>query len=133
MNIIERIGNQLAKDVPGVTINRENQTGGFKQPSFFIESINTGVKPELFSRQKRTYSYQIVYFPKLDKPKADIEAMQEKLLDNFTVLDGFAYLRNRSFEEVDLTLTMTFDIILWAQPVDSTTKLKSMEQTEKVK
>lgn len=133
MNIIQRIGDQLTSIVPRVPIYRENQKGGFKEPSFFVSAINTGVKPELFARQKRTHSYQVVYFPKLDKPKADIESMQETLLDNFTVLDGFAHLRNRNFDEVDSTLVVTFDVVLWAAPVDDGTKLQTMKQQGRVK
>lgn len=127
MNIIQRIGDQLASIVPGVPIYRENQKGGFKEPSFFVSSINTDVKPELFERQKRTYSYQAVYFPKLKQTKSDMEAMQETLLDHFTVLNEFAYIRNRTFNEVDNTLTMTFNVVLWAKPVEVGPKLKTME------
>lgn len=129
MNIIDQIGAVLASICPDVPIYKENQKGGFKEPSFFVSSINTHTTPELFDRQKRTYSYQLVYFPTLDKPKADMERMQDFLLDNLTVLPDFATIRNREFQVVDGALTMTFDVVIRAYPKDDTPKQGSIGTT----
>lgn len=127
MNIIERIGQLLAVIAPGLPIYRENQKGGFKEPSFYVSAIGTRSKPELFARQKRTHGYQVVYFPNPDKPNHDMEAIEQLLLSHFLTLPEFAHIRDRDFERVDGTLTVAFNIVLWAQPVEDDTKLQSME------
>ena len=66
MDIIGRIGQQLKKLFPDTVIYRKNQKGGFQEPSFFVSKITTTRVPELFGRQKRTYQYQLVYFPNPD-------------------------------------------------------------------
>lgn len=126
MDIVNRIADQLNELIPDATIYREQQAGGFKEPSFFIHRITTTVKPELFQRQNRSYYYQIVYFPETANPKADMERMEEFLLDNFKVLDNFATIRNRDFEEVDGALSMSFNITIRAYPEDHTAKQQSM-------
>lgn len=128
MNIIERIGTELSQLFPSVPIYRENQKGGFEEPSFFVNKINSNVNPELFDIQKRRYSYQIVYFPKLDEPKADMEMIEEILMDNFLVLSDFAVVRNRNFEQSgDNTLQITFDIQIRAHKIDSTIKQQKIK------
>lgn len=129
MNIIDQIGAVLQSLFPDLPIYKEDQKGGFKEPSFFVSSISTGTKPELFDRQKRTYSYQLVYFPTLDKPKADMERMQDFLLDNFTMLPQFATIRNREFQVVDGALTATFDVVIRAYPKNDTPKQQVINTT----
>lgn len=130
MNIIDQIGAVLASICPDVPIYKEDQKGGFKEPSFFVSSIGTGTLPELFDRQKRTYSYQLVYFPDPDDhPKAKMEQMQDSLLDNLTVLPQFATIRNREFQVVDGALTMTFDVVIRAYPKDDTPKQQTIDTT----
>lgn len=126
MDIVNRIATQLNKLIPDVTIYWEQQAGGFQEPSFFIHRINTTSKPEFFQRQMRSYYYQIVYFPETNNPKTDMERMEEFLLDNFKVLDEFATIRNREFEEVDGALSMSFNINLRAYPEDHTAKQQAM-------
>ncbi|WP_461244460.1 phage tail terminator family protein [Secundilactobacillus muriivasis] len=132
MNIIDQIGAVLQSLFPDLPIYKEDQKGGFKEPSFFVSSIGTGATPELFERQKRTYSYQLVYFPTLDKPKADMERMQDLLLDNFTVLPEFATIRNREFQVVDGALTGTFDVVIRAYPKDNTPKQETIDISAKM-
>lgn len=127
MDIVNRIANELNKLIPDATIYREQQAGGFQEPSFFIHRITTTSKPELFQRQNRNYYYQVVYFPETTNPKADMEHMEEFLLDNFKVLDEFATIRNRDFEEVDGALSMSFNINLRAYPEDHTPKQQTMD------
>ncbi|WP_460730492.1 phage tail terminator family protein, partial [Nocardia heshunensis] len=127
MNIIERIGQLLASISPGLPVYRENQKGGFKEPSFYVSAIGSRGQPELFGRQKRTHGYQVVYFPDPNKPNQDMERMEQILLDKFLVLPEFAYIRDRNFSRVDGTLTVDFNIIFWAQPVEGGLKLKTME------
>lgn len=133
MNMIERIGQLLASISPGLSIYHENISGGFKEPSFYVSAIGSRGQPELFGRQKRIHGYQVVYFPNPKKPNADMERMEQLLLDQFLTLPEFAHIRDRNFGRVDGTLTIDFNIVLWTHPVDNVTKLKSMEQTEKVK
>lgn len=134
MNIIEKIGELLKSIAPELTVYRENQREGFKEPSFFVSQITTTVKPEMFDRQNRKYFYQVVYFPAVERPKTDMANMQDTLLDRFLVLPEFATIRNRSFEVVDGTLTMQFEVWLRAYPEDLTPKQGSLdENTAKLK
>ncbi|MCI1922632.1 MAG: hypothetical protein LKJ43_02960 [Lentilactobacillus buchneri] len=125
--IIQRIADQLNKLIPDSTIYINQVEGGFQEPSFYIHPITSNSKPELFKRQKRSYYYQVVYFPDPQQPITEqIEAMQDLLLDNFQVLDGFAVIRNREFELVDNTLSFTFMVNLRTYPEDHTLKQQTM-------
>lgn len=132
MNIIERIGQILASISPGLPIYRENQTGGFKEPSFYVSAIGNRSQPELFGRQKRTHGYQVVYFPTIEKPNTDMERMEQLLLNQFLTLPGFAHIRERDFNRVDGTLTLSFNVMIWVVPVDNTPKQQKMKQMERV-
>ncbi|KRL95568.1 hypothetical protein FD28_GL002540 [Levilactobacillus hammesii DSM 16381] len=92
-----------------------------------MPAIGSRGQPELFGRQKRTHGYQVVYFPDPKKPNADMEVMEQLLLDQFLTLPGFAHIRDRNFGRIDGTLTLDFNIVLWVQPVDDAVKLKNME------
>lgn len=133
MDIIERIGQLLGTVAPGVPVYRENQKGGFKEPSFYVSAIGSRSQPELFNRQKRTHGYQVVYFPTTIKPNHDMTAMEQLLLDQFLTLPEFAHIWDRNFSRVDGTLTVDFNVAIWAHPVDNGTKLRKMDQTERVK
>ena len=132
MTIIERIGQLLVTIAPALPVYRENQSGGFKEPSFYVSVIGGRSEPELFGRQKRTHGYQVVYFPDSEKPNVDMEKMEQVLLDQFLTLPEFAHIRDRNFSRVDGTLTLDFNIVLWAQPVDDTPKQQKMKQEERV-
>lgn len=127
-SIVELIGNELHRLFPDVQINRENREGGFEEPSFFVEKVDTGVKPELFNVQNRKYSYQIVYFPEVKRPKEDMEIVEETLLDKFINLSDYATLRNREFNQSDdNTLQMTFEVWIRAYKPDDTPKQAQMK------
>lgn len=126
-SIVELIGNELHRLFPDVQINRENREGGFEEPSFFVEKVDTGVKPELFNVQNRKYSYQVVYFPEVKRPKEDMEIVEETLLDKFINLSDYATLRNREFNQSDdNTLQMTFEVWIRAYKPDDTPKQEQM-------
>ena len=122
MAIIDRIGRQLKAIFPDAVVYRKNQKGGFKEPSFFVSKITTTRQPELFNRQKRTYHYQVVYFPDPTNAEPDMERMEEQLLDRFTQLDDFAPVRDMDFSVVDGALTMVFSVTIRAYPEDLTSK-----------
>jgi len=127
-SIVELIGNELSGLFPEVQINRENREGGFEEPSFFVEKVDTGVKPELFNIQNRKYAYQVVYFPKVKRPKEDMENVEETLLDNLTELKDFATIRNREFKQSDdNTLQITFEVWVRAFKSDNTAKQEQMK------
>lgn len=122
-SIVKLIGNELSDLFPDVQINRENREGGFEEPSFFVEKIETGVQPELFDIQNRKYAYQVVYFPEIERPKENMESVEEVLLDNFISLKNYATIRNRDFKQSDdNTLQMTFEVWIRAYKVDNTSK-----------
>ena len=127
-SIVELIGKELSQLFPNIQINRENRKGGFEEPSFFVQKVDTGVKPELFNVQNRKYSYQVVYFPKVKRPKEDMEIVEETLLDKFINLSDYATLRNREFNQSDdNTLQMTFEVWIRAYKPDDTPKQEQMK------
>lgn len=126
-NLIKRIADELSGLFPDTPIYRNDQRGGFQEPSFFIEKITNKITPNLFGIQVRDNHYQLVYFPDPDKPSEDMEATEELLTDNFKQLSGFATLRNRNFEYSDGTLLMTFEITFRAIPDEMETKQQVMD------
>ncbi|MDF7683521.1 hypothetical protein PT287_08415 [Lactobacillus sp. ESL0679] len=135
MTITERIANEIAVIFPDAVIYTENQDSGFEQPSFFIQKILTATTPLLFENQDRKYYYQIVYFPNLDHPNADMERVEDKLLDNFTQLSGFADIHNREFD-IDIAntvLEVKFEVWTWAIKQDTTIKQRKVDVNGGVK
>lgn len=116
MNIVERIGQELKRICPEIPVYREQQREGFIEPSFFVEPVNSTLNPELFNYQNRNYGFQVVYFPNPNKPAVDMETIKDILMNNFNTLSDWATLRNRSFNTVDNTLVVNFDVIIRAYP-----------------
>lgn len=115
MNLTDLVVDELARIFPDATIYTENQTSGFKEPSFYVSRIPiTQIKSALFDIQERTYSYQIVYFANPDQPNADIERVQDLLSDNFLTLSDQATVKNREFkpDTVEHTVIFMFDVWL---------------------
>ncbi|WP_125764432.1 phage tail terminator family protein [Companilactobacillus hulinensis] len=128
ISIVDLIGHELSEIFPNIPVYKENQKGGFEEPSFFVEKILTKVDPELFDVQMRTYNYQLVYFPKLDEPNDDMEIVAEILADNFTQLSDYAVIRNRVLKQsAGRTLLLTFSIQIRARRVDKTIKQQNMK------
>ena len=119
-DIIQRIVDKLAEIFPETTIYTENQTSGFDVPSFYIIKTLTQSKNRFFDIQDRTVSYQIVYFANPEAPNADLNRVEELLLDNFTRLDEYSTVRNRDIntDPKEETLTMQFDLLLNMYKVD---------------
>ena len=113
-DIIQRIVDKLAEIFPETTIYTENQTSGFDVPSFYIIKTLTQSKNRFFDIQDRTVSYQIVYFANPEAPNADLNRVEELLLDNFTRLDEYSTVRNRDIntDPKEETLAMQFDLLL---------------------
>lgn len=127
MTIIERIAEELARILPDTTIYTENQTNGFEEPCFFISRAgNTSIKPELFDYEIRNIPYQVIYFAETTDQLYEMESL---LMDNFSVLLDFAYLRNREFhvDTNEHTLTCEFDLILRMYKPDHSPKQRSLE------
>lgn len=128
-DIIQRIVDKLAAIFPETTIYTENQTSGFDVPSFYIIKTLTQSKNRFFDIQDRTVSYQIVYFANPEAPNADLNRVEELLLDNFTRLDEYSTVRNRDIntDPKEETLTMQFDLLLNMYKVDKTPMQRSLD------
>ncbi|AYJ38877.1 phage tail terminator family protein [Lactiplantibacillus paraplantarum] len=126
-NVTKRIATQLAQLVPGLPIYREQQRGGFQEPSFFVEKLPTAIMPNLFGIQVRDNHFQLVYFPDPENPNEDMEMMEELLADNFVQLNDFAGITNRNFDHNDGALLMTFTVSFRAVPVDDGTKQETID------
>lgn len=126
MTIVERIAKRISEIFPDVTIYSEKQKSGFQVPSFYISKIMTVTKSRFFDIQDRSLSYSITYFANPDRPNADMEEVEQKLLNNFTRLDDYATVRNRetTINQDDETLVMSFDLRLEMYPVQDGGKLE---------
>ena len=129
MTIVERIAKRISEIFPDVTIYSEKQKSGFQVPSFYISKIMTVTKSRFFDIQDRSLSYSITYFANPDLPNADMEEVEQKLLNNFTRLDDYATVRNRetTINQDDETLVMSFDLRLEMYPVQDGGKLERIE------
>ena len=129
MKIVERIAKRISEIFPDVTIYSEKQKSGFQVPSFYISKIMTVTKSRFFDIQDRSLSYSITYFANPDRPNADMEEVEQKLLNNFTRLDDYATVRNReaTINQDDETLVMSFDLRLEMYPVQDGGKLERIE------
>lgn len=129
MTIVERIAKRISEIFPDVTIYSERQKSGFEVPSFYISKIMTVTKSRFFDIQDRSLSYSITYFANPDRPNADMEEVEQKLLNNFTRLDDYATVRNRetTINQDDETLVMSFDLRLEIYPVQDGGKLERIE------
>ncbi|MBD0889035.1 hypothetical protein GRI01_02130 [Lactobacillus gasseri] len=129
MTIVERIAKRISEIFPDVTIYSEKQKSGFQVPSFYISKIMTVTKSRFFDIQDRSLSYSITYFANPDRPNADMEEVEQKLLNNFTRLDDYATVRNRetTINQDDETLVMSFDLRLEMYPVQDGEKLERIE------
>ena len=129
MTIVERIAKRISEIFPDVTIYSEKQKSGFQVPSFYISKIMTVTKSRVFDIQDRSLSYSITYFANPDRPNADMEEVEQKLLNNFTRLDDYATVRNRetTINQDDETLVMSFDLRLEMYPVQDGGKLERIE------
>lgn len=111
MTIIEHIADELARLFPNAVIYTENQADGFEEPSFFIEKISSSASSELFNRQMRKQSYQVVYFPNPDNPKTDMERVEDYLLSGLLELKDYAPLRHiEVIQQEDNTLIYKFEV-----------------------
>lgn len=129
MNVIDLIAKKLSEIFPDMTIYSERQKSSFEVPSFYISKIMTITKSRFFDIQDRTVSYSLTYFAKPDKPNADIDEVEQKLLNNFTKLDDYATVRNRetTINQDDETLVMSFDLLLNMYKVEDGRKLERIE------
>ena len=129
MTIVERIAKRISEIFPDVTIYSERQKSGFEVPSFYISKIMTITKNRFFDIQDRHLSYSITYFANPDQPNADMEEVEQKLLNNLTRLDDYATVRNReiTINQDDETLVMSFDLRLEMYPVEDGGKLERIE------
>ena len=129
MTIVERKAKRISEIFPDVTIYSEKRKSGFQVPSFYISKIMTVTKSRFFDIQDRSLSYSITYFANPDRPNADMEEVEQKLLNNFTRLDDYATVRNRetTINQDDETLVMSFDLRLEMYPVQDGGKLERIE------
>lgn len=111
MTIIERIADEIARIFPSSVIYTENQADGFEEPSFFIEKISSSASSELFDRQMRKQTYQVIYFPNPENPKTDMERVEDYLLSGLLELKNYAPLRHIEVtQQEDNTLIYKFEV-----------------------
>lgn len=136
MNLTELVVDELTRIFPDAPIYIENQSQGFKEPSFYVSRVPaTQIKPALFDVQERTYSYQIVYFANPNQPNADMERVQDLLSDNFTSLSDQATIKNREFkpDTNEHTVIFMFDVWLRMYKVDNTPIQRSLDINDGIK
>ncbi|RMC48904.1 DUF6838 family protein [Lactobacillus sp. ESL0228] len=128
MTIIERVADEIARIFPNAVIYTENQADGFNEPSFFIEKIGTSASSELFDRQMRKQSYQVIYFPDPTSPKTDMERVEDYLLSGLLELKDYAPLRHKEMtQQEDNTLVYQFEVWGRFYPEKDEIKLQNEE------
>jgi len=85
-------------DIPIYTENIDFEEDDLKGPSFFVQRVSMNVIPHLFDMQKRLYRYNIVYFPKQEETREDVDAMAERLAIEIQQIHGIARMTERNFE-----------------------------------
>ncbi|MCF6515558.1 hypothetical protein GSH19_05245 [Lactobacillus sp. S2-2] len=132
IDVKRNIGLKLRKLYPNIKIYTKKQESGFVEPAFFVAKISTRTNPLLFDNENRSYSYQLVYFPKSDKVNAELDETEDYLLNNFKVLDNFAHIRNREFIQQDNCLICNFDVNIFAKAINDQEKMKNIQSNERV-
>ncbi|MGX7196732.1 phage tail terminator family protein [Enterococcus olivae] len=101
-DITSLIIQQLEKAHDGkIEVYREEQEGGFSEPSFFVQRLSLGITPRPFDQQDRLYRFHIVYFPEPERPKEDMDLMAEWLAENMQVLDTVGALTERELQVLE--------------------------------
>lgn len=127
IDVAKEIGKNLKRLFPNLKLYRNNVEGGFEEPSFLLQKIQSTSAPLTFGNQNRTYYYQLVYFPNPSNIAADIDQVEATLLDYFTELEGFAQLVDRQSKINDQTLNFTFEVNIFAKVGREETKQAKME------
>lgn len=113
MDMITAIATELKRIFPDVVIYREQKKQGFKEPSFYVHSINSTVKDELGTYQFRRFNFALMYFPDSTKEnvREQCEIIQQQLMDNFLHLSNpHLRLKEKEMKIIDNVLQMTFTI-----------------------
>lgn len=101
MSITKAIADKLNSIFPHIPIYIENidyETDDLKEPSFFIQRVSMSIVPRLFEIQKRIYRYHIVYFPKSNSSREDLEDISEQLAWEIQEIDNIARMSDRNIE-----------------------------------
>lgn len=91
----------------GFTFYRNNQAQGFKEPSFYVQQISARNSKELSQRQRRRYPYALMYFP-AEKNRQACELMAERLMEHFTVVNGYGHVYDVETQIIDDVLQFRF-------------------------
>ncbi|MCL0330610.1 phage tail terminator family protein [Apilactobacillus xinyiensis] len=135
IDVFSEIYKKLKQIEPDIKVYRNNIAGGVNLPAFFVQKIQTSVKPHFFSDQERSYYFQVTYLPddNSDSVVREIAIMEDKLLDQFTQLDNFARVENREFKVNDSALNFTFSVEIMARYVKEETKQGQLDYEGGVK
>lgn len=111
-DIIRGISKTLGTNFSGVKIYSEAIKQGFKEPCFFILTLEGSETPLLGNRAKRNYSFDVHYFPV--NSHSEMQDVAERLyivLRQFSLLNGDMMRSvNVKHEVVDGVLHFMFEV-----------------------
>lgn len=126
--MINEIADKLASIFGEDTvIYAENQTDGFKEPSFYIHKVLTSTTHELAGYQAKTDSYQIIFFAGDENPNQKMIDVEEQLVASFDYVGNYLAV-NRSFtpNATERTLDFQFDLKGRVYNTDDGEKMKRL-------
>ncbi|MBT9022211.1 phage tail terminator family protein [Lactobacillus delbrueckii subsp. bulgaricus] len=130
--MINKIADKLASIFGEDTvIYAENQTDGFKEPSFYVHKVLTSTTHELAGYQAKTDSYQIIFFAGDENPNQKMIDVEEQLVANFDYVGNYLAV-NRSFtpNATERTLDFQFDLKSRVYSTDDGEKMKRLTVNE---
>lgn len=118
-DIVDGISIQLNKEFGNeYEIYIDDVKQGLEEPCFFIQLLSSSNKPLLGKRSKRTYTFNIIYFPKEYGVNNELVRVAEMLMDSLeyiTLVNG-DIIRGKSMEsEVSdgvLNFNITYSVFL---------------------
>jgi hypothetical protein len=129
-DVTTAVGTELAKLWPELTIYREDQPNGFVTPCLYLHRLPLQVRPgNIGTRQMRTYSFQVVYFPPEGATNAHelIDSTAERFADCLEVIGGKYRTHNLDVNVEQDTAQVTFDLKLLVAFAGAETKQQHMD------
>lgn len=122
---------------PDMDIYGEKIPEGFEAPCFFVKLLTAGQDKEIDRRYKRSYAFDIHFFPKGHDYNREGHEMAERLYDALRMvsIDGALYRgTGMNHEIVDDTLHFLVDFnIRVAEQKQENPKMKILKQEEHLK
>ena len=100
---------------------------GLVTPAFLVLIFNNHQKRQLAKRSKRTYSFNVTYFPETDDKRSECDAVFETFQNEFRYIDNQYHVHEVEGVVSDDVLVITFDIKTIVKEVGPETKMQTLK------